>query len=246
MTPYRRAVILLAMRGLTITAPDDSRLLDAVDWTVRDGERWVVLGPNGAGKSTLLAAAAEEAAVDTVGIAAALPIPDDERALDAVLTAAYARVTRGTESYDDVDETRALDLLARLGCRALAPRAYGTLSAGERQRVLIARSLMADPELLLLDEPSAGLDLAGREALLHWLGRLAADPLAPTTVLVTHHVEDIPLGTTHALLLRAGRLVAAGPITAALTSQTLSACFGLPIVVDVTEGRYAARFGLAS
>ena len=234
------------MRALTITAPDDARLLDAVDWTVRDGERWVVLGPNGAGKSTLLAAAAEEAAVDTVGVAAPLPIPDDERVLDVVLTAAYSRVWRGSEAYDDVDEDRALGLLARLGCRALAPRAFGTLSVGERQRVLIARSLMADPELLLLDEPSAGLDLAGREALLHWLGRLAADPLAPSTVLVTHHVEEIPIGTTHALLLRAGRVIAAGSIETALTSASLSACFGLPIVVDATDGRYAARFGLAS
>jgi iron complex transport system ATP-binding protein len=239
-------VDLLVMRALTITAPDDARLLDAVDWTVRDGERWVVLGPNGAGKSTLLAAAAEEAAVDTVGVAAPLPIPDDERVLDVVLTATYSRVWRGTETYDDIDEDRALGLLARLGCRGLAPRAFGTLSVGECQRVLIARSLMADPELLLLDEPSAGLDLAGREALLHWLGRLAADPLAPSTVLVTHHVEEIPTGTTHALLLRSGRVVASGPIETALTSASLSACFGLPIVVDTTDGRFAARFGLAS
>ncbi|MGH3745361.1 MAG: ABC transporter ATP-binding protein [Mycobacteriales bacterium] len=237
---------LLVMRALTITAPDDARLLDAVDWTVRDGERWVVLGPNGAGKSTLLAAAAEEAAVDTVGVAAPLPIPEDERVLDVVLTAAYSRVWRGTEPYDDMDHDRALDLLGRLGCRSLSPRAFGTLSVGERQRVLIARSLMADPELLLLDEPSAGLDLAGREALLHWLGRLAADPLAPSTVLVTHHVEEIPTGTTHALLLRSGRVIAAGPIETALTSQTLSACFALPIVVAATDGRFTARFGLAS
>ncbi|HEX7355516.1 MAG TPA: ATP-binding cassette domain-containing protein [Mycobacteriales bacterium] len=237
---------LLVMRALSLTAPDDSFLLDAVDWTVRDGERWVVLGPNGAGKSTLLAAAAEEAAVDTVGVAAPLPIPEDERVLDVVLTAAYSRVQRGAEQYDQVDHDRARDLLSRLGCRALAPRAFGTLSVGERQRVLIARSLMSDPELLLLDEPSAGLDLAGREALLHWLGRLALDPLAPSTVLVTHHVEEIPTGTTHALLLRAGRVIASGPIDKALTSQTLSACFGLPIVVDSTDGRFTARFGLAS
>ncbi len=235
---------LLRLRDLTVTAPDDARLLAGVDWTVRSGERWVVLGANGAGKSTLLAAAADHATVDTVGVAGPLDVPADERVLDVVLTAAYALVRRGEESYDEVDETRARSLLGRLGCRALAPRGYGTLSVGERQRVLIARALMTDPELLLLDEPSAGLDLAGREALLLWLGRLAADPSAPATVLVTHHVEEIPARTTHALLLRSGRVVAAGPIAATLTSASLSSCFGLPIAVSEQSGRYSARFGL--
>lgn len=202
---------LLRLRGLTVTAPDGSRLLDSVDWAVHPGERWVVLGANGAGKSTLLHAAARHASVDTVGLATELAIPGAERAIDAVLTASYALLCRGAESYDVVDEHRAHRLLAQLGCRALAPRTFGSLSAGERQRVLIARSLMTDPELLLLDEPAAGLDLAGREALLHWLSRLAADPTAPATVLVTHHVEEIPAGTTHALLLRRGAAVASGP-----------------------------------
>lgn len=236
---------LLRLRALTVTAPDDARLLDAVDWTIRAGQRWVVLGANGAGKSTLLAAAAERAVVDTVGVAAPLDVPADERVLDVVLTAVYATIVRGDEPYDAVDEARARSLLGRLGCRALAPRAYGTLSVGERQRVLIARALMTDPELLLLDEPSAGLDLAGREALLLWLGRLAGDPSAPATVLVTHHVEEVPTGTTHALLLRGGRVIAAGPVAEALTGASLSACFGLPIVLGEADGRYTARFGLS-
>jgi iron complex transport system ATP-binding protein len=238
-------VDLLTLRGLTVTASDDARLLEDIDWTVRAGERWVVLGANGAGKSTLLTAAAERAAVDTVGVAAPLEVPAGERVLDVVLTAVYATLVRGDEHYDDVDEARARSLLGRLGCRALALPDRQRPVGARRQRVLIARALMADPELLLLDEPSAGLDLAGREALLLWLGRLAADPSAPATVLVTHHVEEIPTGTTHALLLRGGRLVAAGPIASALTSATLSACFGLPIAVDEVRGRYAARFGLS-
>jgi iron complex transport system ATP-binding protein len=237
-------VELLRLRGLTVTAPDDRRLLDRVHWTVRAGERWVVLGANGAGKSTLLAEAAKGALADTVGLAAATPIPADELVLDAVLTAVYGQVTRGGELYEAADESRASALLGQLGCQALARRPFGTLSAGERQRVLIARALMSDPELLLLDEPAAGLDLAGREALLHWLTRLGHDPTAPATVLVTHHAEEIPAGTTHALLLRVGKVVARGPVAIALTSRNLSACFGLPIVVREDNGRWSARFGL--
>jgi iron complex transport system ATP-binding protein len=234
---------LLRLRGLTVTASDGRHLLDHVTWTVRAGERWVVLGANGAGKSTLLAEAAKRALADTVGLAAAVAIPGHERVLDGVLTAVYDEVVRGTETYEAADEARANALLAQLGCQHLALRQIGTLSAGERQRVLIARALMSDPELLLLDEPAAGLDLAGREALLHWLTRLGRDPAAPATVLVTHHAEEIPAGTTHALLLRAGKVVARGPISIALTSRHLSLCFGLPIVVRQDAGRWSARFG---
>ena len=233
------------MRALTVPAPDGRRLLDGVDWTVRAGEHWAVLGPNGAGKTTLLHEAAERAFVDTVGFVAELPVPGHERVLDVVLTAGYDRLSRGGERYDPADELRAAALLGRLGCRSLAGRAFGTLSAGERQRTFIARALMADPELLLLDEPAAGLDLAGREALLHWLTRLGTDPGAPSTVLVTHHVEEIPAGATHALLLRGGRVVAKGPIGLALTSRNLSRCFGLPLVVQAQGGRWSARFGAA-
>lgn len=244
---------------------EGARLLDGVDWRVGEDERWVVLGSNGAGKTTLLSLAsarlhptrgsvevlgARVGAVDLfelrtrVGVASAAVadrLPARERAVDVVMTAAYAVVGRARERYDAADEARARDLLARFGCRGLADRRYGSLSEGERKRVAIARALMPDPELLLLDEPAAGLDLGGREALLRRLYRLAADPGAPTTVLVTHHVEEIPAGFTHALLLRAGRIVAAGPLEVTLDSRSLSACFGLPLVCERAGGRWTAR-----
>ncbi len=239
--------------------------LDSVTWRVYAGERWVVLGGNGAGKTTLLQVAAtglapttgrvrvlgEDLAVadveelaPSVGIASAAVadlLPHTERVLDVVLTGAWALVRRGAEDYGAVDESRARLLLAQLGSLPLAQRRFGTLSEGERKRVQIARALMSDPELLLLDEPAAGLDLGGREALLARLTRLAADPASPALVLVTHHVEEVPTGFTHALLLRRGRVVAAGPLAATLTQQLLGATFGFPLQLSVADGRYAAR-----
>jgi iron complex transport system ATP-binding protein len=240
-------------------------LLDGVDWAVREGERWVVLGPNGAGKTTLLQVAATQmhpttgeawvlgermGAVDVfelrprIGLASAAlaeRIPASERVVDVVRTASYAVVGRWRESYDEVDDRRASQLLALMGAGALAGRTYGTLSEGERKRVQIARALMADPELLLLDEPAAGLDLGAREDLVRRLADLAADEDAPATVLVTHHVEEIPPGFTHVLLLRGGATVAAGPLASTLTAAALSETFGLPLHLDARGGRHAAR-----
>jgi iron complex transport system ATP-binding protein len=237
-------VDLIRLEGLRVVR-DGVPVLDGVHWTVRSGERWVLLGSNGAGKTTLLHALADHAQCDNVGLVGGLEVPPGERVIDVVLTGCYGLLSRGGEAYDDADEVRAAALLARLGCRALRTRTYGSLSEGERRRVLIARALMADPEVLLLDEPAAGLDLAGREALLHWLTRLAGQPSAPVTVLVTHHVEEIPAGTTHALLLRAGRVVAAGPATEVLTGPKLSSCFGLPVHVARLDGRWVARLAAA-
>jgi iron complex transport system ATP-binding protein len=246
----------------------DAVLLRGVSWQLNAGERWVVLGPNGAGKTTLLQVAAgsirptsgtvellgeslDDADLDDllprIGWASAAladRLPADERVLDVVLTASYATVRRGAERYDAIDEDRARDLLLHLGCRALVERRFGTLSEGERKRVQLARALMTDPELLLLDEPAAGLDLGGREALVRTLSRLAADPDAPTTVLVSHHVEEVPAGFTHALLLRDGAVVAAGPLTDVMTSANLSACFGLPLRLHRHGARYTARAAL--
>ncbi|MPV49855.1 MULTISPECIES: ABC transporter ATP-binding protein [unclassified Pseudactinotalea] len=240
-------------------------ILDHVDWSVSAGERWVVLGPNGAGKTTLMELASthlhptsgaveilEErlGRVDVfelrprIGLASAAlagRFPGGERVIDIVLTASYGVTGRWRESYEELDLARARDLLAAFGVGALADRYYGTLSEGERKRVQLARALMTDPELLILDEPGAGLDLGGREDLVAALTELAGDPNSPVLVLITHHVEEIPPGFTHALLLREGGAVASGPLAEVLTPQNLSTTFGLELMVTRSQGRYAAR-----
>ena len=240
-------------------------LLSELSWSVEEDERWVVLGPNGAGKTTLLRLAAAElhpssGVVHLLGerlgrvdifelrprigfcsYALGARVPGDEVVRDVVVSAGYARLGRWQEPYDQFDLDRADGLLDALGMFALAGRRYGTLSEGERKRTLIARSLMADPELLLLDEPAAGLDLGGREDLVARLSTLAADPDAPASVLVTHHVEEIPPGYTHALLLREGAAVAQGLLPEVMTEENLSATFGMPLVVQRDAGRYSAR-----
>jgi iron complex transport system ATP-binding protein len=262
------ADVVLRMEGVGIRR-GRSHLLRDVTWTVELDERWVVLGPNGAGKTTLLQVAAAElypttgkaevlgerlGAVDVLELrprigltsaALAQRMPADETVLDLVVSAGYAVVGRWREEYDIVDTGRARHLLYQLGVQHLADRRFGTLSEGERKRVQIARALMTDPELLLLDEPAAGLDLAGREQLLARLAALAADPDAPTMVLVTHHVEEIPPGVTHGLLMRDGRVVAAGLITEVLTPDLLSVTFGMPLALDRADGRWAARAAIA-
>ncbi|MEC9052234.1 MAG: ABC transporter ATP-binding protein, partial [Actinomycetota bacterium] len=243
----------------------DSVLLDRVSWTVEEDERWVVLGPNGAGKTTLLQIASAQlfptqgsvdvleerlGSVDVfelrprIGLTSAAlaeRIPRHETVHDVVVSAAYGVLGRWREMYDDLDHDRAESLLRELGAKHLAPRTFGTLSEGERKRVQIARALMSDPELLLLDEPAAGLDLGGREDLVSTLSMLAYDPDSPATVLVSHHVEEIPPGFTHALMLRQGRVVAAGLLDQTVTEQHLSATFGMPLTVSHDEARWAAR-----
>ncbi len=255
--------LVVRMEGVSVRRGDTTLLAD-VDWSVELDERWVVLGPNGAGKTTLLRLAGAElhpssgvvevlgrrlGRVDVfelrtrIGLSSAalgLRVPADEVVRDMVISAGYAVVGRWRESYDPMDAERADGLLDALGLRGLATRAYGTLSEGERKRALIARALMTDPELLLLDEPAAGLDLGGREDLVGRLTTLANDPDAPASVLVTHHVEEIPPGYSHGLLLRGGRVVAAGLLDDVLTDENLSATFGLPLAVQRRRGRYTA------
>ncbi len=255
---------VVRLRGVGIRR-GGSMLLRDVDWTVYDDERWVVIGPNGAGKTTLLQVASTQlhpsdgtaevlgerlGATDVfelrprIGLASAAladRVPPGEKVIDLVLTASYAIVGRWREDYESADVTRAVELLDALGCAHLIRRRFSTLSEGERKRVQIARSLMPDPELLLLDEPAAGLDLGGREDLLRRIAMLARDPKAPTMVMVTHHVEEVPDGITHAMLLRRGAVLAAGPISAVFTEQNLSRCFGVPLAVEYNHARWTAR-----
>ena len=255
---------MLELAGVSVVR-DGSALVDDIDWSVAEGERWVVLGPNGAGKTTLLQVAAGRmhptrgvaavlgellGAVDVfelrprIGLASAAlaeRVPPDERVADVVVTASYGVVGRWREDYDALDHERAVELLGAMGVAALADRLFGTLSEGERKRVQIARALMTDPELMLLDEPAAGLDLGGREDLVHRLGELAVDPDAPAMVLVTHHVEEIPPGFTHAMLMRGGRVVASGPLEQTLTAENLGETFGMRLTVDRHGDRWTAR-----
>lgn len=242
-----------------------SWILSDISWTVRSDERWVLLGPNGAGKSTLLSLASTRQHPTTgtvtvlgetlgmtdvfdlrpqiglVGAGLTEAIPSRERVRDVVLTASWGVTGRWREEYDEADERRAARLLRLMGVSELADRRISTLSEGERKRALIARALMSDPEILLLDEPAAGLDLGGREQLVRRLGDMAADPSAPTTVLVTHHVEEIPPGITHALLLRGGTAVSQGRAADVLTNEALSATYGIPLEVQHRDGRWSAR-----
>jgi iron complex transport system ATP-binding protein len=240
------------------------KILGPISWTVSELERWVILGPNGAGKTTLFSLCATQMHPTTgmvrvlgstlgrvdvfelrpriglMGPAIMKALPEDETVLDVVLTAAYAILGRWQEPYELWDESRAQALLTTLGVRELANRKYFTLSDGEKKRALIARALMADPELLLLDEPTAGLDLGGREDLLKRFDLLAADPKSPATLMITHHIEEIPAGSTHALLLKNGEVIAQGEISQVITSANLSIAYDMAINVSVLNNRYSA------
>jgi iron complex transport system ATP-binding protein len=168
-------------------------------------------------------------------------IPRDELVRDVVVSASYAVVGRWREDYDELDHDRARELLSSVRSDHLLDRTFGTLSEGERKRVQIARALMADPELLLLDEPAAGLDLGGREDLVSTLSTLALDPRSPATVLVSHHVEEIPPGFSHAMLMRQGKVVASGPIRQVVTEEHLTETFDMPLVLSFEGGRWTAR-----
>ncbi len=254
----------LELDGVSVRIDGRSVLAD-LSWSVEDGQRWVVLGPNGSGKTTLLRVASlylhptggsvrvlgqtvgrldVRALRPRIGLASAA-LADQVRpqvtARDAVMTARHGALEAWWHPYDDADRDRADALLERFGVGERADQAFGTLSSGERQRVQLARTLMTDPDLVLLDEPTAGLDLGGREDLLGRLTDLARDAATPPLVLVTHHVDEIPDGFTHALVLAEGRAIAHGAIADVITGPVLSAAFGLELEVEHRGGRWAAR-----
>ena len=240
-------------------------ILDGVTWSVRPGERWAVLGPNGSGKTTLLRVAGmrllpTRGSVEVLGhrygtvdarvlrqrvafVSQTLlrSFRPTILAADVVLSGRHAALETWWHHYGDADRDRAARLLAESGLDHLADREFGVLSEGERQRLLLARALMGEPELLLLDEPAAGLDLGARERLVARLASLAADPATSPLVLVTHHLEEIPPGVSHAALVSNGRIAGSGPVEEVLTSHAVSACFDAPVTVTRAEGRWMAR-----
>lgn len=244
---------------------DGKYILNNIDWKVEDNQRWVIIGPNGAGKTTLLRVAAAQIQPSSgtakvlnrtlgdvnvfdlrtrVGFASSAlvsHIPNSETVLDAVLTASYAITGRWNESYEDIDIRRARRVLNEWHLADYAERAVGTLSDGERKRLQLARSVMTDPELLLLDEPVASLDLGAREQTINILGSYATSPAAPSMVMVTHHLEEIPVGFTHALILVGGSVLAQGEIDRVITSDLLSEGFGFGLQVSQSAGRYSVR-----
>ena len=242
-------------------------ILGPVDWSVGDGERWVVLGANGSGKTTLCSVASmalwptsgtvdvlgerygrvdareHRRRIGSAGSAIEAQMRGDLTPRTLIMTARHGAFEPWWHVYDDADRERAGALAASLGLGIHVDQPFATLSAGERRRTSIARALMPDPEVLMLDEPTASLDLAARELLLRDLARLAAEPRPRAIVLVSHHLEEIPVGFDHALVLHAGRAVAAGPIADVLRDEVLSEAFGLPLAVSSARGRWSVRLG---
>ncbi|MCQ3806887.1 MAG: ATP-binding cassette domain-containing protein [Acidimicrobiaceae bacterium] len=261
--PVAPATAVLDLRGVQRSI-DGVEILRGIDWRVEPRQHWVVLGPNGCGKTTLMQIASmwlhpSAGEVEVLGqrlgrtdvrtlrsrvgfcsAALAKMLRPQLLVLDVVMTALNAALEPWWHTYSDDDRSRAQAVLDRVGAGHLRGRHFGVCSEGERQRVLVARSLMTDPALVLLDEPTAALDLAGREQFVSMLNDLATDPANPPMVLVTHHVEEIPDRFTHCLLLRDGRILARGPIAEVLTDELLSSCFGLPLVVEQRNRRWTA------
>ncbi len=260
------AGLVVRLEGVAVVR-NGRALLDDIWWEVGAGQRWALLGPNGSGKTTLLRVVGSSLwptrgvvellgerlgrvdmrelrrRIAVVSASVSRSLRPELPALEVVLTGRHAALETWWHEYSEDDRTQAATLLADAGFGdpGFAERPFGLLSEGERQQVLLARALMGSPELVLMDEPAAGLDLGARERLLTRLASLAGDPSVPPLVLVTHHLEEIPPGVTHAALLRRGSMVAAGPVGEVLTGPAVSAAFGVDVVVERRDGRWTAR-----
>jgi iron complex transport system ATP-binding protein len=263
LPPQVSPEVAIEFAAVSVWTPQGAQILGEIDWCVLTGQRWVLIGPNGSGKSTLLSLAGALrhpsrgrisvlggtlGRVDMPALRCSIGFVDSGGATldwltaeDVVLTGIGSTLRPLWWTYSSEDRARARELLALLGCAGLADREISTCSQGERGRIRIARALIADPQLLLLDEPAVGLDLAAREALIAALDRLSEEQPELTSVLVTHHLEEIPSSSTHVILLRAGHVLALGPIETKLTSANLSACFGLPVECRHDGERWSAR-----
>jgi iron complex transport system ATP-binding protein len=255
---------VVGIRGVSVIRTGNL-LLDGVDWHIHRGERWVLLGPNGSGKTTLVSIVStylwpSRGTVSLLGHAVgSVDVRELRRRIGIVSASLEARIPAQLSAFDVVvagatgatapwwdlrtraAERRAAEMLELVGCAALRDRRFELLSSGERQRIQIARCMMLDQDLLLLDEPAAGLDLGAREQLAMLLARLNAETNLAATVVVTHHVEEIASGTTHAMVLRSGRVVAAGPVADTVTGPILTEAFGLPLRVERVGGRFVAQ-----
>jgi iron complex transport system ATP-binding protein len=262
MVPSREPSDVVCVDDATVTLGSHV-ILGPVSLRVRAGESWAILGPNGSGKSTLLDLAGGirhptsgqvailggrlgsvdvreiRARIGFVGHHVAEAIPASLPVREVILTGKRSTLVPWMQTFDDHDRRLADDLLRRVRCEELSARPLQTCSQGERQRIMLARALFGRPELLLLDEPAAGLDLPGRELLLESLSSATESP--PTTILVTHHVEEIPRTTTHAALLRDGLLVASGAVAEVLTDANVTVCFDLPVSITARAGRWLAQ-----
>lgn len=240
-------------------------IVNDLSWQTEMGQHWVIMGPNGAGKTSVVRAVTgrehcEHGEISVVDRPVSEYAPEDLGSIigfassslaarlrpgltarEVVKTAAWGQAVSFTEEYEDLDEQRAIDVLAAFGVEHVADRRFSTLSEGERQRVLLARALMADPQVLILDEPTAGLDLGARETLMQAVTEIMSDPRSPQVIIITHHMEEIPAGITHALLLKEGRVHAAGPITDVLTGVEVSELFDIPLNVTMHDGRWSAH-----
>ncbi len=260
------ARVIAALEGVGVRRYTTGQvILDAIDWTVRSGEHWALLGANGAGKTTLLRLVGAlmfptVGTVEVLGhrlgsvdvrelraviglVSGAQKVPQDATGHTVVLTGATGTVQPLWRKYDAATRERAHELLTELDCKELADRPFGVCSGGQRARILIARALMAEPRLLLLDEPFNALDLPSREDLIDTLHRLAVGRPELATVTVTHHLEELSPAIGSALLLRDGRVQASGPVDEVLTGERMTSCFGRPIEVSRHEGRWLARSG---